>query len=488
MGVKEFWKNRGYWQKIALVLIVLFIVVIVVLSYYMPYYHRPMGAYPYELCDNDGDGDCDKADYELITQAIGGCEDQGVYNELADANHDGCVTESDREQLFPTIPEEQQTTESPSLSLEKFKAVLTKERAIISADEKRYNKGETIKVTLENRLDEPIFIINCFPIGLEIKEDGEWKSRFYGECEIVYLQSMIKSGEKIIFMEYDTGYYPETYSLGTYRIRLEYLTGCDKECTEGTIEKTEYGVITCLDKFGKYFDMLKSCDGGMTIFSNEFKLEKAKLPELSREEQETANIVGLSTEEFRVVSAKAKEFFKEGIPSYEESPLGYSTPKKFGSFEFRSGPKTVIVHYLHISPAPYVMYAIEEGEITVLEENLQPTKQEITESLDLTLEEQEIAKSLGLTLEDFKEVRQKAEESFKVAVPPLAYKEDFLEYYIIEDKKGLSYYGLENLKIKPDSRFIEVRYIFMMPLIRVICLVEDGEVKVLYEGLHTLSL
>lgn len=65
----------------------------------------PMVAEPYELCDNDRDGDCDKADYELVTQAIGQCEYGENYNELADADHDGCVTESDRQQLFPKIPE-----------------------------------------------------------------------------------------------------------------------------------------------------------------------------------------------------------------------------------------------------------------------------------------------------------------------------------------------------------------------------------------------
>ena len=62
-----------------------------------------MVASPYEPCDNDRDEDCDRADYQLVTQAIGQCED-GNYNELADADHDGCVTEADLQQLFPTEP------------------------------------------------------------------------------------------------------------------------------------------------------------------------------------------------------------------------------------------------------------------------------------------------------------------------------------------------------------------------------------------------
>ncbi len=67
--------------------------------------YPPMVADSYEPCDNDRDGDCDKADYELVTQAIGNCEYGKGYNELADADHDGCVTESDRDMLFPIIPE-----------------------------------------------------------------------------------------------------------------------------------------------------------------------------------------------------------------------------------------------------------------------------------------------------------------------------------------------------------------------------------------------
>ncbi len=64
----------------------------------------PMTKYPFALCDNDKDGDCDTDDFKLVTQAIGQCRDGNNYNILADADHDGCVTETDRQILFPTLP------------------------------------------------------------------------------------------------------------------------------------------------------------------------------------------------------------------------------------------------------------------------------------------------------------------------------------------------------------------------------------------------
>lgn len=52
-------------------------------------------------CDLDNDGDCDENDLRLFTKAMGECEDGDNYNELADADHDGCVTLVDEMILFP---------------------------------------------------------------------------------------------------------------------------------------------------------------------------------------------------------------------------------------------------------------------------------------------------------------------------------------------------------------------------------------------------
>lgn len=52
-------------------------------------------------CDNDQDGDCDDADYELVAASVGRCREGSGYNALADADGDGCVTQGDLERLFP---------------------------------------------------------------------------------------------------------------------------------------------------------------------------------------------------------------------------------------------------------------------------------------------------------------------------------------------------------------------------------------------------
>lgn len=52
-------------------------------------------------CDLDVDADCDNDDYLLFNKVVGQCDTGNNYNELADADHNGCVTEADRQLLFP---------------------------------------------------------------------------------------------------------------------------------------------------------------------------------------------------------------------------------------------------------------------------------------------------------------------------------------------------------------------------------------------------
>lgn len=66
-----------------------------------PNQNSPMTTVEFADCDIDRDKDCDFADFEIVTQFIGQCQGGNNYNELADADHDGCVTEIDRKKLFP---------------------------------------------------------------------------------------------------------------------------------------------------------------------------------------------------------------------------------------------------------------------------------------------------------------------------------------------------------------------------------------------------
>lgn len=63
----------------------------------------PMTTTIFEPCDVDRDSDCDAADLRLLLLAVGQCEDGDSYNEIADADHDGCVTIMDESELFASI-------------------------------------------------------------------------------------------------------------------------------------------------------------------------------------------------------------------------------------------------------------------------------------------------------------------------------------------------------------------------------------------------
>jgi len=56
--------------------------------------------------DLDRDGNCDEVDILIFNKVFGECLDGGNYNTLADADHDRCITESDRQLLFPCNEDE----------------------------------------------------------------------------------------------------------------------------------------------------------------------------------------------------------------------------------------------------------------------------------------------------------------------------------------------------------------------------------------------
>lgn len=58
---------------------------------------------PFEICDQDRDGDCDQVDYDIARVAVGTCAGQEHFNEPADRNHDGCVSEQEVQSMYVGI-------------------------------------------------------------------------------------------------------------------------------------------------------------------------------------------------------------------------------------------------------------------------------------------------------------------------------------------------------------------------------------------------
>jgi len=69
--------------------------------------YRPMVIENFKSCDIDRNGVCDESDKLLFERSLDQCQTGNNYNEVADADHDGCVTEKDKEQLFPSSPSPQ---------------------------------------------------------------------------------------------------------------------------------------------------------------------------------------------------------------------------------------------------------------------------------------------------------------------------------------------------------------------------------------------
>ena len=55
------------------------------------------------ICDLDHDGDCDDVDQQIFDDSEGTCFGDPGYNPEADIDFDGCITSSDRYNLFPPV-------------------------------------------------------------------------------------------------------------------------------------------------------------------------------------------------------------------------------------------------------------------------------------------------------------------------------------------------------------------------------------------------
>lgn len=97
-------------------------------------------------------------------------------------------------------------------------------RLFVTTDKTEYKQGEIVKVSVENRLNEPVLISSCAPVILEYKEDSEWIGH-RPLCIDSYIAHQIEPGEKVVIEEFDTGYEyggQKLYKKGTYRANLEY--------------------------------------------------------------------------------------------------------------------------------------------------------------------------------------------------------------------------------------------------------------------------
>jgi len=57
-----------------------------------------------------------------------------------------------------------------------------KEEVAVSLDKTSYQKGEKLKVAIENNSLKNICFSSCYPYLLE-KKDGEWKAYIYEDCQ-----------------------------------------------------------------------------------------------------------------------------------------------------------------------------------------------------------------------------------------------------------------------------------------------------------------
>jgi hypothetical protein len=90
-------------QKLFIVAVILLLIIFGGVVYFQNLKtHQQMVTQDFQPCDIDRNGVCDQSDKLLFEKSLGQCTTGNNYNEVADADHDGCVTEKDREELFPS--------------------------------------------------------------------------------------------------------------------------------------------------------------------------------------------------------------------------------------------------------------------------------------------------------------------------------------------------------------------------------------------------
>lgn len=95
---------RLSWPLIALLVVATVVVGLVGLAVIMRPAQSPSVIVSFDPCDLDRDRVCDSKDRTLFLQSLRQCVGADRYNELADADHDGCVSTQDQRLIFPTDP------------------------------------------------------------------------------------------------------------------------------------------------------------------------------------------------------------------------------------------------------------------------------------------------------------------------------------------------------------------------------------------------
>src|SRR3989344_7053813 len=98
------WFNKNWFSyhhtgtTVIVALGILVLATVIAWQYKMPSTYEPIN-----LCDVNSDGRCDNQDLRRIDSLLGVCAGSNRYSDLADVDHNGCISLQDEEQLFSIL-------------------------------------------------------------------------------------------------------------------------------------------------------------------------------------------------------------------------------------------------------------------------------------------------------------------------------------------------------------------------------------------------
>jgi hypothetical protein len=161
----------------------------------------PMVTIVYPPCDNDRDGDCDSRDFFLVARSVGQCQDEGRYNEPADADHDGCVSSDDVTELFPVIPVEIDIKPGSYPNSIKMRSAGVIPVAIVSSGA---FDALTIKLDTISLSGASVRIVGRSEKSLCHEEDVNGDGLMDVICQVLTAEFMLEEGESVAILEAET--------------------------------------------------------------------------------------------------------------------------------------------------------------------------------------------------------------------------------------------------------------------------------------------